>query len=257
MMERQCDRVILPPLLWPSVTHLRLAVSDLGGSTVHSMQQNQIAGIILAAGAAARMGQPKQLLDWCGQPLVRAVAAEALAAQLAHVLVVLGSAAGAVVQALAGLPLTLVCNPDYAQGQSTSLRAGMAALPEGVDAAVMLLVDQPFVSAAIIDRLIEEWHRSRAPIVQPVYRGQPGNPVLFARALFSELLTVRGDRGARELIRANPARVLHVAFDDDRPLFDIDTPEAYAAARARHTGDGDHSAIPDHQDLRDHHAPGA
>jgi molybdenum cofactor cytidylyltransferase len=190
-----------------------------------------IAAIILAAGSASRMGRPKQLLDWGGQPLVRVVAQHALAAQLDRVLVVVGAAGDTVAAALADLPVELVENPAYAEGQSTSLRAGIAALTPDVGAALVLLGDQPFVSPEIMMRIVEEWRASGTAIVAPVYRGQRGNPVLFARAVFSELLAIEGDQGARAILAADPARVQKVLFDDDQPLADIDTPADYARLR--------------------------
>jgi molybdenum cofactor cytidylyltransferase len=187
-----------------------------------------IVAIILAAGSASRMGQPKQLLDWGGRPLVRVVAEQALAARLDRVLVVVGAAGDAVATALAGLPVELIKNPAYAEGQSTSLRAGVAALGPRVGAALVLLGDQPFVTPAIVERIVHEWRASGAAIVAPIYRGQRGNPVLFARTIFRELLAIEGDQGARAILAADPARVRAIAFDDDRPLVDIDTPEDYA-----------------------------
>ena len=191
----------------------------------------RVAGIILAAGAATRMGLPKQLLDWGGQALVRVAAEVALAAQLRPVLVVAGSALREVTAALAGAPVQIVPNPAFAAGQSTSLRAGVAALPLDVDAAVVLLGDQPFVTLAIVERLVAEWRATGSPIVAPVYAGQRGNPVLFARQVFPELLAIQGDQGARQVLAADPSRVRPVAFDDARPLADIDTPEDYEQLR--------------------------
>src|SRR5262245_50251648 len=178
----------------------------------------RIAAIILAAGSASRMGQPKQLLDWGGRPLVRLVAEQALAARLDRVLVVVGAASDAVAAALADLPVELIENPAYAEGQSTSLRAGIAALSPDISAALVLLGDQPFVSPQIMTRIVEEWRASGAAIVAPAYRGQRGNPVLFARRVFGELLAIEGDQGARTILAADPARVRKVPFDDDRPL---------------------------------------
>ncbi len=178
------------------------------------------------------MGQPKQLLDWGGRPLVRAIVETALAARLDEVIVVTRSAGGAVAAALADLPVRIAPNPLAASGQSTSLRAGIAALSPGVAAAIILLGDQPFVTAPIIEALVRVWRDERAPIVAPVFAGTRGNPVLFDRSLFAELLAIEGDQGARGVIARNPARVRFVHFDDDRPLLDIDTPESYVYARA-------------------------
>jgi molybdenum cofactor cytidylyltransferase len=188
---------------------------------------NSVVALILAAGAATRMGRPKQLLDWGGRPLVRVVAEHALAARLDRVLIVVGAARADVAAALAGLPLEIVANPAYAEGQSSSLRAGVAALGPEVAAALVLLGDQPFVTQAIIERLVGEWRTSGAAVVAPSYAGQRGNPVLFARTIFPELLAIGGDQGARGVLAADPARVRLVPFDDPRPLADIDTPEDY------------------------------
>jgi molybdenum cofactor cytidylyltransferase len=195
------------------------------------MHSNRVAALILAAGASLRMGRPKQLLDWEGQPLVRAAAEVALAARLDPLLVVVGGAQAQVEEALAGLPLQIIANPDYAAGQSTSLRAGIAALGQDADAVVVLLGDQPFVTAAIVEQLVAEWQASAALIVAPTYAGQRGNPVLFAHAVFPELLAIQGDQGARAVLAANRARIHLVAFDDPRPLADIDTPEDYERLR--------------------------
>jgi molybdenum cofactor cytidylyltransferase len=191
------------------------------------MSSNRVAALVLAAGASSRMGSPKQLLDWGGRPLVRAAAEVALAARLDPLLVVVGGAQAAVEDALAGLPLQIIANPDYAAGQSTSLHAGIAALGQDADAVVVLLGDQPFVTAAIVEQLVTEWQASRAAIVAPTYAGQRGNPVLFARAVFPELLAIKGDQGARGVLAADRSRVRLIAFDDPRPLADIDTPEDY------------------------------
>lgn len=195
-----------------------------------------ICGIVLAAGSSSRMGRPKQLLDWNGRPLVRVVAEAALAATLDEVIVVTGSAATEVTHALHDLRLQIVHNPGFAGGLSSSLRVGVSALPPDAAAALVLLGDQPFVTVAIIEALTTAWRACHAPIVAPVYNGVRGNPVLFDRAVFNELLAVTGDQGARAVVARDPVRVRCVAFDDDRPLLDIDTPEGYAHARALHAG---------------------
>lgn len=190
-----------------------------------------VAAIILAAGASSRMGQPKQVLPWGGEPLVRVAVRAALAAPVAPVLVVTGNAHDAVAAALADLPVQIVHNAAFAEGQSTSLRAGVLALPADVGAVVVLLGDQPFVGAEIVAALVAAWQHSGAPIVQPSYGGQRGNPVLFDRRLFDELLAVQGDQGARGVVAAHRNEIHVVPFDDERPLIDIDTPDVYEQLR--------------------------
>jgi molybdenum cofactor cytidylyltransferase len=197
-----------------------------------------IAGVILAAGASSRMGRPKQLLDWGGMPLVRAAALNALGAGLAPVLVITGASRAAVESALEGLPVRLVHNAGFAEGQSTSLRAGIAALDAEADAALVLLGDQPFVTPKIIQQLVGAYRAEPMPdaqIVAPRYRGVRGNPVLFDRSVFPDLLAIAGDQGARAILAARSAEIAFVEIDDDRPLADIDTPEEYERLQREQT----------------------
>ena len=186
-----------------------------------------IAAIILAAGTATRMGQPKQLLDWDGRPLVRVVAEQVLATSLDQVLVVVGHAQAAVTDALHDTPVQMVYNPQYMDGQSTSLKAGVAALSSEVTAALVVLGDQPFVHSTIINTIVTTWRASQVPIVAPSYQGQRGHPVLFARSLFSKLLAIDGDQGARSILQQHRSAMKLVSFDDQRPLIDIDTWQDY------------------------------
>jgi molybdenum cofactor cytidylyltransferase len=191
-----------------------------------------IYGVLLAAGTSSRMGQPKQLLEWRGQPLVLHVAAQALASRLAGLVVVVGAAAPAVRAALAGLggPLWLVENGDYAAGQAGSLRVGLTALPAHARAALVLLVDQPLVGPALIDRLLEAYAADpQALALVPHYAGRRGNPVLLAAPLFAELRALEGDVGAREVLARHPAAVRRLDLDDPALVADMDTPEEYRA----------------------------
>jgi molybdenum cofactor cytidylyltransferase len=123
-----------------------------------------------------------------------------------------------------------VVNPRYAEGQSTSLRAGLDALRPGTDAALVALGDQPLPDPDVIRLLVGAFRTSGRPIAAPVYRDGRGNPVLFAAALFGELRAVTGDRGGREVIARDPGRVVEVPVDTPMPA-DIDTPEDYEAVR--------------------------
>ncbi|MEI8307611.1 MAG: nucleotidyltransferase family protein [Chloroflexales bacterium] len=188
-------------------------------------------GILLAAGTSSRMGQSKQLLEWRGRPLVRHVAEQALASRLMiGLVVVVGAAADAVQAALAGLDgLVIVQNPTYASGQASSLRTGLGALPATARAALVLLVDQPFVTPALIDTIIVAHATDPdARAIIPYYRGRRGNPVLLTRAIFAELRLLEGDVGAREVLARHAGEVRQIAVDDPAVVSDMDTPEDYA-----------------------------
>jgi molybdenum cofactor cytidylyltransferase len=190
-----------------------------------------IAVIVLAAGASTRMGRQKLTLPLAdGRPLLRAAVEQVLAADLDDVVVVLGREDEAVASALRGLPIRTVVNPRYAEGQSTSLQAGLDALAQGTEAAVVALGDQPLPDPRLLRQLVEAFRASGRPIVAPVYRDGRGNPVLFASSVFDELRRVEGDRGGRPVIARDPERVAEVPVDAPMPA-DIDTPEDYEAAR--------------------------
>jgi molybdenum cofactor cytidylyltransferase len=195
---------------------------------------HRIAGLVLAAGRSTRMGGPNKLLEEInGKPLVRIVAEQALASRASPVIVVTGHQRERVERALAGLPVTVVHNPDFADGLSTSLKAGIKAVPPDADGAIVTLGDMPQVSAKLIDRLIAAFDPERgALVVIPTIDGKRGNPVLWARRFFPDLLAVEGDIGARHLIAGYAEAVAEVAIEDAAALTDIDTPEALIAVRA-------------------------
>jgi molybdenum cofactor cytidylyltransferase len=190
-----------------------------------------IAAIVLAAGASTRMGRQKLTLPMPdGRLLVRAAVEQVLAAGLDDTVVVLGGDAEAVGAAVAGLPVRTVVNPRYAEGQSTSLRAGLDALRSGTTAALVALGDQPLPDPGVITRLVAALRTTGRPIAAPLYRDGRGNPVLFAAELFDELRAVTGDRGGRGVVARDPGRVAEVPVDATMPA-DIDTPGDYEALR--------------------------
>ena len=186
----------------------------------------RVAGIILAAGQSKRLGRPKQLLDICGQSVIRRVTHRAARSRLGSVLVVLGHAYADVLRELEGLDVQIIQNPDFATGQASSLRAGMNAVPATSDAVVFLLGDQPTLASSVIDELIDTYEASGSAIVQARYRDRPGHPVLFAHALFEELTDITGDQGARDVIRRHATDARYVDIDEDAPP-DIDTEADY------------------------------
>ncbi|MDR7038480.1 molybdenum cofactor cytidylyltransferase [Methylobacterium sp. BE186] len=187
-----------------------------------------VAALILAAGRGTRFGpEPKLLAELEGRPLVRHAAEAALASRLRPVVAVLGAHAEGVRAALRGLDLTCLRNPDYAEGLSTSLRAGLASLPAGIGAAVILLGDMPRVTGGDLDRLADAFAGAepRPAAVIPVHAGRRGNPVLLnLRRLGPALAALRGDRGAGPLL-AGRDDVLEIAGTAGMG-FDVDTPEA-------------------------------
>ncbi|MGQ3361590.1 MAG: nucleotidyltransferase family protein, partial [Phreatobacter sp.] len=190
---------------------------------------------VLAAGRSTRMGGPNKLLaEIAGRPLVRHAAEAALGAGLAAVLVVTGHQEAAVRAALAGLPVRFVHNADFAEGLSTSLRSGIAALGEDIDGAVVLLGDMPRISSGLVGRLAAAFAPAEGRhIVVPVAGGRRGNPVLWGRRFFAELLKVSGDQGGRAVLAGAPEVVAEVPAETDDVHLDLDTPEALAAAGGR------------------------
>jgi molybdenum cofactor cytidylyltransferase len=190
------------------------------------MRLAQVSIVILAAGGSSRLGRPKQLLQLGGEPLLRHTIRHALASRANDVIVVLGNEADAIAEAVGDLGQRTVVNPAYVDGQSTSLVAGIRAVDPGADAALLMLGDQPTVETTVLDRLIERFAASGAEIVQPVYDGTPGNPVIFRRDLFPELLAVTGDQGARQVIRSRSERIDRIDADQPVPP-DVDTEADY------------------------------
>ena len=196
----------------------------------------QVGAVVLAAGESKRLGTPKQLLAWGEDTLLGHVVDTVLASQADPVVVVLGHQADACRAALGDRPVKVVINSDWAQGQSSSLQAGLAALPAGVSAALFPLVDQPGVTSAVIDALIERHRATLAPVIWPEHHGQRGNPVLFDRINFPQLVRLSGDTGGRPVLRAHAKRAERVMVSDPGVLFDIDTPNDYAKAKSRRPG---------------------
>jgi len=187
--------------------------------------ENRVAAIILAAGRASRFGSPKQLALWQGKPLLAHTLDAVLASRAKPVIVVLGAEAEACRAVIGSRPVEIVYNERWAEGQSTSMKAGLAALPSTVSAALFPLADQPFVNAADIEAVIRAYQSSLAPIVWPEYEGQRGNPVLFDRRLFPEMALVTGDTGARPVLQAHRAEAQPVPVSNAGVLRDIDTPD--------------------------------
>jgi molybdenum cofactor cytidylyltransferase len=201
-----------------------VVVGSLQRSTLQTFERT--AGIILAAGESTRFGSPKQLLDWKGKPFVRQVAETALRSGLEPVVVVTGFHAAVVESALSGLPVVIVHNPNYQQGQSTSIRAGVASLSGKAGAAVFLLADQPQIPVDVIRALVESHGKNMQAILAPlVLEDRRANPVLFDRDTFADLMQLTGDVGGRGIFDKH--QVEYLPWHDDILLFDVDKPQDY------------------------------
>jgi molybdenum cofactor cytidylyltransferase len=202
-------------------------------------QAPRVAVLVLAAGRSTRMGSNKMLADAEGQPLVMHAVKAALASQAVEVVVVLGNMADevrAVIEkaAPARSRLRFVVNPDFAEGLSTSVRTGIAALGTDIDAAVVQLGDMPGVGAPLLDRLMAAFSPVEGrSICVPTVGGKRGNPVLWARRFFPEMAKLAGDSGAKHMIGEHADLVCEVEMAGEAAVTDIDTPEALAAWRAR------------------------
>jgi molybdenum cofactor cytidylyltransferase len=189
------------------------------------------AAVVLAAGGSSRFGSPKQLARWGDKTFIEQVADTALASGAELVVVVLGAEIEQSRAVLDNRPVRVVINNNWAQGQSTSLKAGLAALPPAINSAVFLLVDLPAVRPEIVDALIERHRQTLAPIVWPEFEGKRGNPVLFDRRLFAELAQVSGDTGGRPVLVAYKDQAERIELADEAVIQDFDRPEDLAANR--------------------------
>jgi molybdenum cofactor cytidylyltransferase len=191
--------------------------------------------VVLAAGASTRMGRPKQLLPFGGKSLLRHVTDTVLASPAWPVVIVLGAQMEAIRPEVARLPVLLVENPGWAEGLASSIRAGMAvteSFSRSLEAALLVLCDQPGLSTAAIIRLADTHRRTGQSIVAAQSGGHPGPPVLFARNHFHELLELRGPGGARPLLARHADQLATV--DLPELAADLDTPADYRTFLAHH-----------------------
>jgi molybdenum cofactor cytidylyltransferase len=192
-----------------------------------------IAAIVLTAGKSERMGRPKALLPFRGRTFLEHILEEISASRIEHAVVVVGHHR-AEIDSLLGAPsptarcsvrMDTVYNPIYEQGMSTSIQAGIRALPSGVTAAALFLVDHPLIDSATVDALIAAIQPGR--IVLPVHNGRRGHPIVLSADVFEEILGLPSDQGLNVVVRRDPARVTEVPVSAPGILADIDTPADY------------------------------
>ena len=185
-----------------------------------------LAAVILSAGASSRMGRPKALLPYREGTFLEHLIEVTRHPRIGATRVVLGAGAE-VIQAVAKLdPSVVVLNPDWEQGQLSSIRAGLRSL-EGIDTDGIVLcpVDHPLVSEPLVSELIERFYEDKKAIVLPTYKGRRGHPVIFSAALYGELLAASADKGARAVVWAHPSDVLEVPTDEEGVVLNINDPD--------------------------------
>ncbi len=190
-------------------------------------RKEPIAGVILAAGASRRLGTPKQLITWRGKHLIERVLDVALRSRLDSIVLVLGHESETILEILGDRirheRIEVAINHEHRVGMSGSLRLGLSLVQETHPSVMFLLGDQPFVNSDAIDLLLKRFLSSEKEICVPVHRGKRGNPTIFSRKYYRLMMDIKGDVGAREIIRTHPEDVLQVEMDNPLSFFDVDT----------------------------------
>jgi molybdenum cofactor cytidylyltransferase len=191
-----------------------------------------IVAVILSAGESSRMGRPKALLPIDGVRFIDKIITSLRLTRIGKIMVVLGHNAAEMRQKISDLQVDLVINPDYKQGQLSSLVAAIRSIETGddaerVDGILVHLVDHPYVNADLVNLMIDRFYETKKLIVVPRYQNRRGHPVIFSRALFGELLAAPLDRGAKAVVHAHREDTLEIDTTDEGAIIDIDTPEEY------------------------------
>jgi molybdenum cofactor cytidylyltransferase len=192
------------------------------------MPMKKVAGLILAAGKSERMGRPKALLPFLGSCFLTHVLTEAAHSNLTDVKVVLGHHAEGILQALPEIKLRTLVNPDYHNGQLSSLQCGLRHFTSaGLDGVMVFLIDHPMIHRGLVNQLIESFSQNDSSIVIPSFEHRRGHPMILGVKLFTELLAAPLDQGAVSVVRKHSYEILHLEVNEPGVLVDIDTPEAY------------------------------
>ena len=186
-----------------------------------------INAIVLAAGESRRMGQPKPLLRFRDRTFLEQVATVLQNSRVDGIIVVLGAQAKQVVEAVDLADVDMVVNKDYRSGQLSSLIAGLKQVPRKTEAILLCLVDHPFITVDVVNRIVNEFRATHAPIVAPTVNGKRGHPTLFSRSMFEELMAAPEAQGARHVVYTNEDKVHEVVISDNTVLAGINTRDDY------------------------------
>lgn len=183
--------------------------------------------MILAAGESKRMGKPKLLLHFRGKTIIETILGQVIQSRVEKILVVLGSNREKIERKIKNLPLKITVNPDFREGMLSSVQLGFQALPKNARAVLVILGDQPAISSAIIDEVIDAYKRTGKGIVLPVYKKERGHPVIIDMKYRGEVGKLSPDVGLRGVVYSHPEDILEVEVDTPSILKDIDDMEDY------------------------------
>ena len=191
-----------------------------------------IVAVVLSAGESSRMGRPKALLPVDGVRFIEKIVTALKSTRVAKIIAVLGHDADEMRRQIGDLPVTMVVNPNYKQGQLSSLVAAINSIQSSKDSAsvdgiLVHLVDHPYINPDLVNLMIDRFHETKKLIVVPRYQGRRGHPVIFSSALFAELLAAPLDQGAKTVVHAHRDGTLEIDTEDEGVTIDIDTPEEY------------------------------
>jgi len=191
-----------------------------------------IAAIILAAGLSKRMGQPKMLLPWGDTSVIAAIVQKLVAAQIQPICVVVGALKDEIAEALGELPVQLVFNSRFQEDSMVvSLQAGLARLPDEIQATLVVLGDQPQLPVDVISLLLDAYNRSASALIVPSYQMRRGHPWLIDRSLWSEVRSLAPSDTLRRFLNSNAEKIFYIDTDLDAVIQDLDTPDDYARYR--------------------------
>lgn len=184
-----------------------------------------LAAVILSGGASSRMGSPKALLPYQGRPFLEHLLKITIHPEIGARRVVLGADAESIAKAIPLKANEMIINSQWEKGQLSSIQAAVRKLPAGTEGMLLLLIDHPLISSLLVGELIAQFHKSRKPIVLPIYEGRRGHPVIFSASLYPELLRAPAETGARAVVWAHADEVEEVPTNEEGCVLNLNDPE--------------------------------